>query len=648
MKAKPNRILWTGAMLSILLLGVGLAQADPTPPICSPNYTVDAAASSVILTANCAPEPGKSINFGDGYSWTRTAATPPSGVAGTASVLSGLTAGQITQSAANADGATYAVQAMHSDGAGFGSSSSVKVKFASPDCSLNIQKAGAAPGASVNVAPGNPVTLLPACLGANSLDWYSAADSAPYSHIIAPPGGVVFPLAALTKYYVVGINEYGDSASNTVTATTAPPLTGCAITSPSASRTVGYLTGSTFTASCTGGTPTSFAWTLTGSSVGSNSSTYTTATGLGVGTYPVAVSINNGASTPPTTQFIVSSVALSNCTISSTSPSFSITEGATQTLTATCTNSPNSSQYAWTVGGSSVGGSGNIYTTASNLAVGTYPVTVTATNAGGVGPAASTTLTVSALSAPSCTVSPSNQTISTGSTQQFSANCNPAAATTYAWSLNGNPVGANSISYTTASNLAAGQYTVSVTPSNTGGTGAVASATLTVNTALAGGGAADCNNPPLDVAVTNAINTSLVPNGPSQAIHLNRGQAVSFPLGSSVARAGDFSVEYPAAFNAVTPYKYATISSKSCDFSYTYFDVPKSCAATVMNGGVLSYAFAAPGAAPIANTCMLEIGKQYYINFRNEYVKLGTRSGDQRGKDSCPAGSSCGFQIMLH
>lgn len=92
-----------------------------------------------------------------------------------------------------------------------------------------------------------------------------------------------------------------------------------------------------------------------------------------------------GTGTPPAAVVPV-------CTVSAT-PSLSITEGSSVTLTAACQNSPTS--WAWSQGATPVGTSSPSYATPTTLTAGSYTYNLSATNTAGTG-VAQATITVAA------------------------------------------------------------------------------------------------------------------------------------------------------------------------------------------------------------------------------------------------------------
>jgi lysozyme len=205
-------------------------------------------------------------------------------------------------------------------------------------------------------------------------------------------------IATLNSSYVIG--------------SAAPVPSGCVITPMAPNATVGN-TAQAFTATCTSGAPTSYAWTVDSIAVTGSANIYTTVSSLGLGLHTVAFTASNanGPSTPPTSTTLTVSAAPvpSGCTITPLSPTAMV--GATaKAFTAAC-SSGSPTNYAWTVDGIPVMGTANTYSTVANLGDGLHTVAFTANNANGAStPPTSTTLTVIVAPAPAVSFNPSSLT----------------------------------------------------------------------------------------------------------------------------------------------------------------------------------------------------------------------------------------------
>lgn len=249
----------TKSLLSAIAFGTfwvaswGSAQALP---ICAPTYTIGdvSGTTTVTLVANCTPDPSKVIDASSGYNWTEDSAPASIGIGS-----------QYSEPVLTANTHTYNVSAKNTGDSTLGAVASILVNAAPPyypTCSLSAS--------TTTVAAGASVTLLPNCENVypnESLSWYSGPGNGTYSQMINPPGGIVFPSGPTTTYYVVGANDYGDAASNsvsvTVTAAVTPPS--CGSISPSTpSLTVGSSQG--LSVSCSN-SPTGYTWRVGGTTL---------------------------------------------------------------------------------------------------------------------------------------------------------------------------------------------------------------------------------------------------------------------------------------------------------------------------------------------------------------------------------------------
>jgi hypothetical protein len=275
-------------------------------------------------------------------------------------------------------------------------------------------------------------------------------------------------LASGTYTVTVTANN-GCTGTATATVGASTPIT---VTTSVVNTTCGLNNGSA-TANPSGGSGYTYAW--------SNGGNTQTISNLASGTYTVTVTANNGctgtatatvgASTPIT---VTTSVVNTTCGLNNGSATANPSGGSGYT-------------YAWSNGGNTQ--------TISNLASGTYTVTVTANN----GCTGTATATVGASTPITVTTSVVNTTCGLNN---GSATANPSGGSgyTYAWSNGGNTQ--------TISNLASGTYTVTVTASN-GCTG-TASATISGSTPI--------------TVTTSVVNTTC---------GLNNGSATANPSGGS-------------------------------------------------------------------------------------------------------------------
>jgi len=280
-----------------------------------------------------------------------------------------------------------------------------------------------------------------------------------------------------TSYSWTGPNGYSNGTQNpTITAATAAEngtyivtvtdANGCQNT---AQTIVSVVAGETISATATditcngaaNGTATAVTsgvgpYTYSWSPSGGNAAT---ATGLSAGTYTVTVTASGCSSTATATVNEPTVIGLST----SSTPSSCTTPTGSATVVAT--GGTGGYTYSWAPSGGNGG-------TASNLAAGSYTVTVTDGN----GCQQTATVTVASLNGPTAVISASADVSCAGLTDG-SATVTTSGGTpgyTYSWSPSGG-------SGATAPNLAAGSYTVTVTDA----AGCTAQANATIGSAIA-------------------------------------------------------------------------------------------------------------------------------------------------------------------
>jgi len=233
----------------------------------------------------------------------------------------------------------------------------------------------------------------------------------------------------------------GCTGTGTVNIPSAPPLTASATLVANAS----CLTGGSATASGSGGTPPyTFLW--------DNNQTTATATNLGAGPHSVTVTDSKGCIATATINIGQNQGPTASATVNSNA---TCTAGGSATATATGGTAPY--VYLWD--------NGQTTATATNLSVGPHMVTVT--DAGGCSASASVTITQP--NAPNLAVTNTTNASCTGGGSATVAASGGTSPYSYAWS--------NGATGATASNLAAGSYTVTATDA------ASCTATVTVNIA---------------------------------------------------------------------------------------------------------------------------------------------------------------------
>ncbi len=260
-----------------------------------------------------------------------------------------------------------------------------------------------------------------------------------YMYSWSPSGGTAATATGLSAgIYTVTVTD-GNSCQLTRTFTITQPT---ALTATSSQTNIACNGGSTGAASVTvsGGTPGyMYSWSPSGG-------TAATATGLSAGTYTVTVTDANSCQLTRT--FTITQPTALTATPSQTN--VSCNGGSNGTATVTVNGGTPGYTYLWSP-------SGGTAATATGLAAGTYTVTIADANLCSM----TQSVTVSQPTALSL-VSGSQTNVSCFALNDGSATVNPAGGTpgyTYSWSPSGGTAA-------TASNLAIGTYTVTVTDGN--------------------------------------------------------------------------------------------------------------------------------------------------------------------------------------
>jgi gliding motility-associated-like protein len=251
--------------------------------------------------------------------------------------------------------------------------------------------------------------------------------------------------AAESGTYIVTVTD-GNGCQNTAQ-TIVSVVAGETISATATDITCNGADDGTATAVTSGAGPYTYSW----APIGGNAAT---ATDLPAGTYTVTVTASGCSSTATAT---VNEPTVIGLTTSSTASSCTTPTG---TATVVATGGTGGYTYSW----SPSGGNG---ATASNIAAGSYTVTVTDAN----GCEQTATVVVTSVNGPSATISASSDVSCAGLTDG-SATVTASGGTpgyTYSWSPSGG-------SGATASNLGEGAYTVTVT--DAAGCTATASATI--------------------------------------------------------------------------------------------------------------------------------------------------------------------------
>lgn len=303
----------------------------------------------------------------------------------------------------------------------------------------------------------------PAICGSNngSASVNASGGTGPYTYLWSPSGGNSSSATGLSAgNYTVTVTDATGCFSTTATVTVAS--TGSlALSSNQTNATCFGGNTASATATVTSGNPAyTYAW--------SNAQTTSTATGLSAGNYSVVVTDGSGCSS--SLNFTITQPTAVNATTGSTNEVCGQSNG---TATVNPSGGTPGYNYLWS--------NGQTTPTATGLASGNYSVTVTDAN----GCTFSIAVAVNSTGGPSATTNSTNETCnqSNGTATANPSGGNPAY--TYLWS--------NGQNAQTATGLAAGNYTVTVTDAG----GCAFTVTVTVNmtggpTATAGADVSMC------------------------------------------------------------------------------------------------------------------------------------------------------------
>lgn len=290
------------------------------------------------------------------------------------------------------------------------------------------------------------------------------------------------------SYTVIVSNAFGREVSSPAILSVAPTPVPPTITLQPQSQTVTVGGSVTFRVTAMGIATLSYQWRKDGVNLaGATDATLTlnNVAASQAGTYTVVVGLPGVPVNPVTSNPAILTVnpALAAPAITQQPPGATVTAGQSVTFSVTAAGNPTPT-YQWRKNGANISGATSatyaIATATANDA-GTYTVVVS--NSQGSVTSATATLTVNpALTAPTITQQPQNQTVTTGQSVTFSVTASGNPAPAYQWRKNGaNISAATSAAYTIGNATAndAGAYTVVV--SNSQGSITSATATLAVN-----------------------------------------------------------------------------------------------------------------------------------------------------------------------
>ncbi len=301
-------------------------------------------------------------------------------------------------------------------------------------CSANsVVAVGQSPGVTATMSASTDVSCNGGANGTATIG--VAGGTAPFTYVWSPSGGAAATASGLSagNYSVTVTDVYGCNSTDNVVITEPPVLTSSA--GPINILCNGAATGSSTVTPAGGTLPYSYLWSSGGTGATENN--------LTAGNYSVTVTDANGCTS-------VSNIAITEPALltSSTNPADALCNGGnTGSATVTAGGGTVPYTYSWTSGGTGA--------TENNLAAGNYSVTVTDGN--GCTSIANVTIAEPVLLTSSTT--PTDVLCNGNNTG--SASVTAGGGTTpysYSWSSGGSGL--------TENNLAAGNYTVTVTDGN--------------------------------------------------------------------------------------------------------------------------------------------------------------------------------------
>ena len=321
------------------------------------------------------------------------------------------------------------------------------------------------------------------------------------------------------------------------------------------------------------------------------------------------------------------------CSVVASPASLPIGGGAV-TLTATCGPGPITG-HIWTGDAAAVATTTSVVNTSIQT---TTNFSVKATNANGTGAAANSTVTVGTpVAAPTCTLTASPTSISAGGSATLTASCSPAA-TSYTWT--GSGFGSTTVGGTVQP---AATTTYTVQGVNVGGSGNIASATVTVASGGGGGESGiptSCRSSPNANALTLAVKTDpkfnwdLAGGLATYSDSMTAGTAYVYKMTTGSPNSVLASLALAEYASTYVPERTVVISETPCDFN------PLSPTnAWGVGANPIAY-FSVGLKSAQANYVALKANTTYYINIKNA-------NWEAPDIDTCLAGRNCRFVMSL-
>ena len=365
----------------------------------------------------------------------------------------------------------------------------------------------------------------------------------------------------------------------------------------------------TFAVSTTGTAPLIFQWTRNGANIpGANASSYTTppASASDSGAiFAVIVDNSVGYVTSRGARLTVSSAA----PLITTQPADrSVAAGKSATFTVVASGTAPLS-YQWHRNGVAISGATSASFTTGSLGAGDSGATfsVTVSNAAGKVTSRAAKLTVNG-SAPTITVQPTDQSVTSGKSATFSVVAQGTAPLTYQWRRNGAAIaGASGPSYTTpAVSRGDSGATFSVLVTNSSGTATSRTATLTVTAGVA---APSITVQPADRSVTSGKSAtfSVVAAGTAPLTYQwhRNGSPIGGATGSSYTTPATTTSDGGTTFSVVVTNAAGSVASRAARLTVTAAAsgptiTTQPADQSLRSGQTATFSVVAAGSAPLS------------------------------------------------
>jgi len=366
------------------------------------------------------------------------------------------------------------------------------------------------PPSAQSVTAGDPVTFTVVATGTAPLSYQWYLNNSAIAGATADYYSIASVQSANAGNYTVTVSNgtLPNATSTAVALTVNPVVVAPTISTYPASQSVVAGNSASFSVLATGSAPLSYQWQQNWVNVGTNSASYTSSSSLATGSYPVTVTVSNGAGS------VTSNVATLAVTTAPVAPSIStppsaqsVTAGDPVTFTVVATGTAPLS-YQWYLNNSAItvttpisGANSDFYAPSTALAGTNYFAVAVSNGIGTPATSNAVALTVNAAPvAPTIAINGSSTpSVTEGQSITFTATATGSTPYTYLWQQNGTSVGSNASTFTLAlPRLTDSGSSITVTVTNAAGSVTSSAVTLTVNPLLVNlGGSMPLNLTPI-------------------------------------------------------------------------------------------------------------------------------------------------------